>query len=191
MGGARAVRGRGPAQWAAFALVAHPTEVDVQVEAVRQRQTREDCREQLAAAKARCEAPRAEVWVLTDRLGGNPVHAGALRTDEAKGVVYRLGDGVLLVLQPVRAEGQPPWVPTVATLRSMASTKEQVKVRALHVRGVPLEPGEWSTLAVETELPSAAAGVRFTLELRDESGRSLRVEEIEVPPARGQGGSGR
>jgi len=65
-------------EWAAFELVTHPTEVDLQVDAVRPKLTLAACQEQLGAAPARCEPGRAEVWVLADRLGGHPAQAEPL-----------------------------------------------------------------------------------------------------------------
>jgi len=158
----------GRPEWAAFALVAHPTEVDLQIE------------EQLATAQARCEGGRAEVWVLADRLGGHAVQAQNLEADAATGSAYRLGDGLLLVVEP-KPKASPPWTPTTAKLRSWKTPQEEIKVRAVHVR--PGAPGEWGTLAVEAELPSPAAGGRFNLEFRGEGGQSLTIERVRIPPA--------
>jgi len=166
-------------EWAAFALVAHPTEVDLQVDAVRPKQTLAACQAQLAAAQARCEPGRAEVWVLADRLGGHAVQAELLDGEGAEGWAYRLGDGLLLVVKPMPKVG-PPWTPTAATLRSTTAQAEEVKVRAVHVR--PGAAGEWSTLAVEAELPSPAAGAQFDLEFRGEGGRSLTLKDVRIPP---------
>jgi uncharacterized protein (TIGR02268 family) len=171
-------------EWAAFALGAHPGgEVDLQVRAVRPRQPLESCQEQLAAAQARCEGGRAEMWVLADRLGGKAVQAKPVQAHNAKGTAYRLGDGVLLVVKPKKEAG-PPWVPTGAVLRSLAAPNEQVKARAVHVREGP--PGEWGEVAVEAALPSPAAGLLFDLELRGESGQNLTVRDVMLPPAEGE-----
>jgi len=171
--------GAGP-EWAAFALVAHPTEVDLQVDAVRPKQTLAACQEQLTATQARCEQGRAEVWVLADRLGGHAVQAQQLEVEGATGWAYRMGEGLLLVVTP-NPEVGPPWTPTAATLRGRDPPKEEVKVRAVHVR--PGAPGEWSALAVEAELPSPAAEKTFTLEFRGEGGRSLTLKDVQIPPA--------
>jgi uncharacterized protein (TIGR02268 family) len=178
-------------EWAAFALVAAPgSEVDLQVTAVRPRQALEPCQEQLAAAQARCEGARAEVWVLADRLGGKSAQAGNVETNEAKGTAYRLGDGLLLVLHPVKEKVGPPWTPTRAALRSSAASKEKVPVLAVHSRAGP--PGEWGEIAVEAALPSPAAGLRFDLEFRGERGQSLTVKNLELPrpsqPEKKEGG---
>jgi uncharacterized protein (TIGR02268 family) len=169
-------------EWAAFALVSHPGEVDLQVTAVRQRQTLEACQEQLAAEQARCAGARAEVWVLADRLGGKAVQAEQILARHAEGWAYQLGDVVLLVVTPTKKAG-PPWTPTEATLRGNEAPNEEVKVRAVHVREGQSAPGEWSTLAVEAELPTPAAGSAFILELRDGSGQSLTVDGVVIPPA--------
>jgi uncharacterized protein (TIGR02268 family) len=170
-------------EWAAFALVAHPTEVDLQVKAARPQQTPAACQEQRATAQARCEGARAEVWVLADRLGGHAAQAAPLDTKTATGSAYRLGDGLLLVLKP-RKQAGPPWTPTTATLRSQGASTEEVKVRAVHVR--PGALGEWGMIAVEAELPSPAAENTFDLELRGEGGQSLRVGEVGIPTAQGK-----
>jgi hypothetical protein len=175
-------------EWAAFLLISHPGEVDLQITAVRQRQTLESCQEQLAAAQARCAGERAEVWVLADRLRG--IQAEQIPAPDAEGWAYRLGDGVLLVVTPTKAAGQP-WTPTEATLRGTAAPNEEVKVRAVHVREGQRAPGEWGTLAVEAELPTPAAGRRFKLELRDGNGRSLTVDGVVIPPAAAEEGGER
>jgi uncharacterized protein (TIGR02268 family) len=167
-------------EWAAFELVAHPTEVDLQVEAARPQQILKACQEQLTTAQARCEAARAEVWVLADRLGGHAAQAAPIDTDMATGSAYRLGDGLLLVVKPTDKAG-PPWTPATATLRSEEAAAEEVKVRAVHVR--PGAPGEWGMIAVEAELPSLAAGVMFGVELLGESGQSLTMQGVMIPTA--------
>jgi uncharacterized protein (TIGR02268 family) len=167
-------------EWAAFALVAaQGNEVDLQVRAVRPRQALDPCQEPLAAAQARCEGARAEVWVLADRLGGQPVQAREIEVTKAKGTAYRLGDGLLLVLKPVKEEAGPPWTPTGAVLRSAAASKEEVPVRAVHSRAG--SPGEWGEIAVEAALPSPAAGKSFTLELSGARGQSLTVDRVTLP----------
>lgn len=167
-------------EWAAFALVAAPgSEVDLQVTAVRQRVALEPCQEQLAAAVARCEGTRAKAWVLADRLRGQPVQAKALQLGSATGTAYRLGDGLLLVLKPVKEKAGPPWTPTGAVLRSTKTPNEEVPVHAVHSRAGP--PGEWGEVAVEAALPSPAAGVRFILELRGAGGQSLTVGRVTIP----------
>ena len=169
-------------EWAAFALVAAPgNEVDLLVTAVRPRQTLEACQEQLAAAQARCEGARAEVWLLADRLGGKEVQAMDIRAEHAKGTAYRLGDGLLLVLKPVKEHAGPPWTPTGAVLRSSVAPEEEVAVLAVHNRAGP--PGEWGEAAVEAALPSPAAGLLFILELRGEGGQTLKVENVVIPPS--------
>jgi uncharacterized protein (TIGR02268 family) len=166
-------------EWAAFALVAAPgSEVDLQVTAVRQRQALEPCQEQLAAARARCEGARAEVWVLADRLGGQPVQADEVDTPQAKGTAYRLGDGLLLVLKPTKKAG-PPWTPTAAVLRHAVTPDKEVPVHAVHSRAGA--PGEWGEVAVEAALPSPAEALRLDLEFRGASGQRLTVKGVKFP----------
>ncbi|HVG61374.1 MAG TPA: DUF2381 family protein [Hyalangium sp.] len=163
-------------EWAAFALVAAPgSEVDSQVTAMRQRVALEPCQEQVA----RCEGARAEAWVLADRLGGQLVQAMVLDGKHAKGTAYRLGNGLLLVLKPVKKNVGPPWTPTAAVLRGEVAPNEKVPVHAVHVREGG--PGEWGEVAVEAALPSPAAGLRFILELRGTGGQSLTVDRVRIP----------
>jgi hypothetical protein len=107
------------------------------------------------------------------------VHVRRVDTKQAKGTAYRLGDGLLLVLKPKRNAG-PPWTPTGAVLRSRVASKKEASVLSVHSRAGP--PGEWGEVAVEAALPSPAAGVRFTLELKGSGGQSLRVDDVEIPP---------
>jgi hypothetical protein len=167
-------------EWAVFALVAAPgSDVDLQVTAIRPRQALDPCQAQLAAAQARCTGARAEVWVLADRLGGQPVQVKEVETDQAKGTAYRLGDRLLLVLTPMRKNAAPPWTPTGAVLRSSATSAEEVPVLAVH--SLPGPPGEWGEVAVEAALPSPAVGSRLDVELRGERRQSLTVKGVWLP----------
>lgn len=179
-------------EWAAFALVSQPGEVDLQVTAVRQRQTLESCQATLAEAQARRAGTRAEVWVLADRLGGSSAVAQPLNIPPmAHGWVYRFETSVLLVLTPTSAAGLELRTPIVATLRPSRKGSAEVRVRAVHVREAPLAPGAEGTLAVEADLPPPDVGGRFTLELRDESGQILEVKEVTIPLAVGEERSAR
>ena len=167
-------------EWATFALIAAPGgEVDLHVTAVRPRQAQDPCQAQLAAVQARCADTRAEVWVLADRLGGKSVEAREINTEQVKGTAYQLGDGLLLVLKPLKENAGPPWTPTAAVLRSVNTPNEEVPVRAVHVKEG--SPGEWGEVAVEAALPSPAAGFGFDLELRGERKQSLTVERMKIP----------
>ncbi|WP_224362579.1 DUF2381 family protein [Hyalangium versicolor] len=177
-------------EWAAFSLVSQPGEVDLQITAVRKRQTLASCQASLAEAQAHCANTRAEVWVLADRLAGSSVQAAPLKDSRVRGWVYRLGTQVLLVLTPTSAAGPEPWTPTAATLRYQNRDDTKVRVQAVHVREA-LTPGEWGTIAVETDLPATSKGAFFNLELLDEGGRSLKVNDVEIPLAPGKERAGR
>jgi uncharacterized protein (TIGR02268 family) len=179
-------------EWAAFALVSRPPEVDGRIDVVRQAQSLEACQAALAEARAHAESPRPEVWWLAERLGGSAASTllkGSPPQNDLTvlgGTAYRLATGVLLVFEVANAEGQQPWAPTEATLRSKEN-QAQVPVRTVAVRPARLEPGEQGQVAVEAELPPPEAGGKFTLELREPSGRSLTLKKVEIPAAPTQG----
>jgi uncharacterized protein (TIGR02268 family) len=174
-------------EWAAFALVSHPSTVDQRVDAVRPAQPLAPCQAALAQAQARCEGTRAEVWVLADRLGGAGVLKDSIKVQLLGklaikgGHVYRLATGVLVVVAVHNVTGQRHWSPTEATLRP-AGGQPAVRVRAVAVRGGRIAPGEVGQVAVEADLPSPDAVPPFTLELRDASGWSLRLQKLKIPP---------
>jgi uncharacterized protein (TIGR02268 family) len=182
-------------EWAVLALVSRPPEVDGRIDVVRRPQSLESCQAALAEARAQAERPRAEVWVLAERLGGRAVPAAPLEGTgeqsglQVEGTVYRLATGLLLVLQVRNTTGQPPWVPMEAVLRSNENGA-QVAVRTVAVKPERIAPGEEGEVAVDAELPSLEAGKYFTLELRDESGRSLTVRKVELPAAPAKKGGG-
>jgi uncharacterized protein (TIGR02268 family) len=176
-------------EWAAFALVSRPPEVDARVDVVRRPQSLEACQAALVQARAQGAAPRSELWRLADRLAGAAVEVKALsmaldtqdglRAEEGK--AYRFATGVLLVLSVSDAADAPPWAPTEATLRSTSGLP--VPVRAVSVREGPIKPGEKGQVVVEAEPPPPEAGRIFTLELRAADGRSLTLEHMELLPA--------
>jgi uncharacterized protein (TIGR02268 family) len=176
-------------EWATLALVFHPTEADGQVDVVRPKLTLESCQAELARAQARGEDSPAAVWVLSDRLRGGSVQSLRLKLALAQGWAYRFKDGVLLVLQVKKGVVPQPWTPTGATLRSEGDPKQEVKVRAVHVREGPLAPGEWSPVAVEADLPPPGE-TDFTLELRGAGGRRLVIGHVRFPRAPGKQGPG-
>jgi len=176
-------------EWAAFALVSHPSEVDMQLEVVRQRQTLESCQAEMARQKA--GGRRAEVWVFADRLRGSSVRSQRIRGPKAHGWIYRFEAGLLLVAQGRLGKGQRPWTPTSATLRAQEGSKEEVRVLSVQVREGPLVPGELPPVAVEAVLPSSAAGASFILELRGEGGQRLEIDRVFLPPVPREQGDGR
>ena len=178
----------GPEQWAAFALVSRPEQVDLRIEVVRGQQSIEACQAELAAAKAHGEPGNADVWGLADQLGGHAVQAaaftaswGAASLRAQEGVAYRLATGVLLVLLIQNKTGQPAWAPTEGTLRSTNKTKEAVTVRTVSLRQGPIAPGAVGWVAVEAALPAPAAGRYFELRLGDPSGRVLTLGPMQIP----------
>ncbi len=178
-------------EWAVLALVSRPGEVDLQLDVIRQRQTLEACQAELAQARARGESSLAEVWVLADRLRGSTVQSQQVHHDRARGWAYRFEDGLLLAVEVWMGDGQQPWTPTAAVLRSRIDPRQEARVHAVHVREGSLTAGKWGPVAVEAALPSLAAGNIFILELRDAGGRSLVIDGVQFPSASVDQGGGR
>jgi uncharacterized protein (TIGR02268 family) len=173
--------GRPPAR-AAFALVAHASDVDTLINVARQEPAAPACPAEVRAA---VRAPEdllllgymGESGVLTAEIGS--------RTDDAhgfeslQGVAYR-GKGWLMFQVAIRnMRGPQPWVPTEATLTS--KTGETLRGRVvLEEQGEPA-PGGFLRVLVVTEETPAGAGLVFILELRGADGRTLVIPEVKVP----------
>jgi hypothetical protein len=123
------------------------------------------------------------VWVLARRLGEASVtfkrilpiqqQSGADGLSVQQGVLYRAGTFWLLVLTIDNAADQEPWVPTEAMLTPVTPTPTPVAVRTVSLEEGPLAPGARGRLAVETDVPPAAAGTAFQLTVRSAGGRQL------------------
>jgi hypothetical protein len=96
---------------------------------------------------------------------------------------------LLLVLTIDNALDQEPWVPTEATLtpETLASAPA-VAVRTVSLEEGPLAPGARGRLAVETDLPPAAAGTAFKLTVRGTGGRQLTYRVVLPKPQAPEGG---
>lgn len=176
-------------EWATFTLLVDPTEVDTRLHVKRRPQPLEACQAELAHARALCDRSSAEVWVLARRLGEasvtfihllpSPDKGSASGLSIQRGVLHRAGTFWLLVLTVDNAADQEPWGPTEATLtpETLASAPA-VAVRTVSLEEGPLAPGARGRLAVETELPPAAADRSFKLMVRGTGGRQLTYKVV-------------
>lgn len=173
--------GRTPAR-AVFALVASPSGVDTLINVTRQAPTVPVCP---AEVRAGVRGPEdllllgymGESGVPTAKL--NPTRDDAQGFESLEGVAYR-GKGWLMFQVRIRnMRGPQPWVPTEATLTSMAGEKLRGRV-VLEGQGAPA-PGEPVRVLVVTDEPPAGAGLVFILEVSGADGRGLAFPPVKVP----------
>ncbi len=173
--------GKAPTR-AAFALVAHPSDVDAFVTVARQQPAAPACPAEVRAA---VRAP--EDLLLLGYMGESGVPTAEIPQDRdaaqglesAQGVTYR-GKGWLMFQVAIRNKrGPQPWVPTEATLTS--KTGEKLRGRVVREEQGEPAPGERVRVLVVTEEPPAGAGLVFILELSGADGRTLAIPEVKLP----------
>jgi uncharacterized protein (TIGR02268 family) len=197
--------GNAPTQ-ATFALVSHPSEVDSQVEVIRQPQSAETCQGELAEGKARLAEKDTELQslriraaasgpaglILAGLLGeegvktvrskahASPAAQGVLRLLRRKGVLSFRAAAWAAVAVEVKNIGEQPWKPGTARLVSMTMGTPAKGVSA-SMEGQTLAPGECTLVVVETEAPPANAGELFRLEMFGADGaRDLSISGVRV-----------
>jgi uncharacterized protein (TIGR02268 family) len=202
--------GKAPTQ-ATFALVSASSEVDSQVEVVREAQSAEACHSELVDAKAILVQKEAELAVLRAREGVNgpaglilagmlgeggvramrslvsfsPDVRHGLRVVLRSALSFRASEWAAVSLE-VRNAGEEPWSPGMAKLTSM-KTGKPVTVVSVSMRHAQLAPGESVLVVVETVPPPANAGEEFTLELFGaDGGRALSINGVRVHNAEEQ-----
>jgi uncharacterized protein (TIGR02268 family) len=173
--------GKAPAR-AAFALVAHPSDVDTLITVARQEPAAPACPAEVRAA---VRAP--EDLVLLGYMGESGVPTAIIPQDyddaqgleSMQGVAYR-GKGWLMFQVAIRnMRGPQPWVPTEATLTS--KTGEKLRGRVVREeQGEPVPGGRVRVLVV-TEEPPKGAGLVFTLEVSGPDDRSLAFPPVTIP----------
>ena len=131
---------------AEFSLVAHPSEVDTEIDVARREEPPPAC-----PTCAPCAALSPADAIASGLIDEDGVQTGELRgfTDAASGfewkpgITYRAADWVLVDVEIVPRLRHPAWRPTGATLTS--------KTGEARVRAVKVEPGK---------LPEGGAGAR-------------------------------
>lgn len=168
---------------AELALVAHPSEVDTEIDIALPEVPDTPCQ----ASCTRCAAMDAADAIAAGLIQGDGVRTKKVRgfTDakggfELKdGVSYRTKTWVLVDVQIIPPSGSPAWRPTGATLTS--------KTGEARVRAVKLEPGMEPSVVrvlVTTAPPPTSAGLEFTLHLNGADGApSLSIPAVTLPPA--------
>jgi uncharacterized protein (TIGR02268 family) len=173
--------GKSPAR-AAFALVAHASDVDTLINVARQEPTAPAC-----PAEVRAEVRAPEDLLLLGYMGkgGVPTTKIPSRNDAAhglesgEGVAYR-GKGWLMFQVEIRNKrGPQPWVPTEATLTS--KTGEKLRGRVVRAGQGETPPGEFVRVLVVTEEPPDSAGLVFILEVSGPDDRSLAFPPVTIP----------
>jgi uncharacterized protein (TIGR02268 family) len=173
--------GRPPAR-AAFALVAHASDVDTLINVARQQPAAPVC-----PAEVRAEVRAPEDLLMQGYMGESgvptaPIDArwdAAQGLESARGVAYR-GKGWLMFQVAIRnLRGPQPWVPTEATLTS--TTGEKLRGRVVREEQGETPPGEAVRVLVVTEEPPAGAGLVFILEVSGADGRTLAIPRVTIP----------
>jgi uncharacterized protein (TIGR02268 family) len=175
--------GKAPAL-AEFALVAHPFEVDTDINVSRPKEPETAC--QTACAPCAALSPTDAVTsgffdadgVQTGRVDVLPPTAGGFAANP--GVIYRAKGWVLVDVEIKPPPEHSTWRPTGATLTS--------KTGEVRVRAVKVQPGTfpgWLRVLVQPDVPPTGAGLQFALNLHGPEGApSLLIPEVNLPPAK-------
>ena len=168
---------------AEFSLVAHPSEVDTEIDVARPEESPTACPTcapcaALSAADAIASGFIGSDGVVTRPLGSFTDAASGFESKE--GVTYRAGLWVLVDVEIIRPPGQPAWRPTGAALTS--------KTGEARVRAVKVKPGTKPNtvrVLVTTDPPPSSAGLDFTLHLTGAQGApSFSIPAVTLPPAK-------
>ncbi|MDY7231407.1 DUF2381 family protein [Hyalangium rubrum] len=174
---------------AVLALVAHPTEVDGQVQVVRQPLSSEALQARLEAALARCEAGGLAKVVLSGAVDDQGVTVelleGRCHWRGLQGIplqspmVYRSWKSFVVIIPLHLPAGGTPWTPGEARLLDAEGRVVQRMPVWLDV--VRLTPGGTGSLAVEMDLRPEDAGRFFVLEVREKDGeRGVVIERVRL-----------
>lgn len=172
-----------------LALVAHPTEVDGQVQVVRQALSSEALQARLEAALARCEAGALAKVVLSgavDKQGvtmellDRPHHWNGLRKVPLQASkAYRSWKLFVAVIPLHLPAGGTPWVPGEARLLDAGG--QVVRRMPVWMDMARFEPGQSGVLAVEVERLSEELGKTFSLEVREREGeRGVLIQQVRL-----------
>ncbi|ADO70267.1 conserved uncharacterized protein [Stigmatella aurantiaca DW4/3-1] len=181
--------GRAPRR-AAFVLVTDLTEVDIRIDVRRPELPAMPC-----PNEAQPRAPLPEDFVLLGYVGEEGVSATPIKDVDAPsqglsavvGYSYR-GHGWGLVAVLINNHfSQPPWTPRQATFTGTRGPSLQARL-VVEGEGM-IGPGEQGRVLAVVDMPTLSADTFFTLELRGESGRTLKLPNIRFPKAMMEGGN--
>jgi hypothetical protein len=170
---------------AEFALVAHPSEVDAEIDVARA----EKPGPPTPPACAPCAPMSAAAAITSGLIDGHGVRTSTFSgfTDTASGFVskpgvsYRAASWVLVDVEILRPPRHSAWRPAQATLTSKNGA---ARMRAVRVEPDTLRPQRVRVL-VETDVPPPSAGLEFTLHLHGAAGSpSFSIPAVTVPPAK-------
>jgi uncharacterized protein (TIGR02268 family) len=169
---------------AEFSLVAHPSEVDTEIDVARREESPTAC-----PTCASCAAMNPADAIASGLIGKDGVRTQALPSirdtatgfDSQRGVTYRAAGWVLVDVEIIPPPGHPAWRPTGAALTS--------KTGEARVRGVKVAPGVSDSRAVRvlvtTDPPPPSSGLEFILHLNGADGApSLSIPAVTLPPAK-------
>jgi uncharacterized protein (TIGR02268 family) len=180
--------GRAPSR-AAFVLVTHPTEVDAQIDVQRPEPPAAPC-----PSEAQLRVPRPEDFVLLGYVDESGVSVVPLKAiaNELQGLLvisslfYRGKGWALVSLNIQNRPTHSRWVLREAVFsRPMGPS---LQARLVMEGGGMIEPGEIGRALAVIDMPSLSADTSFTLELRGEDGRSLKIPDVHFPKAVMEGG---
>jgi uncharacterized protein (TIGR02268 family) len=170
---------------AEFWLVAHPSEVDTEIDVARPEESPPDCQAPCAPCAAMSAADVIASGFIDSDGVGTRVFRGfkdaATGFESQDGVTYRARNWVLVDVEIIPPPGHPAWRPTGATLTS--------KTGEARVRAVKIEPGKQYPGAVRvlvtTDVLPPSAGLEFTLHLNGPEGApSFSIPAVTLPPAK-------
>jgi uncharacterized protein (TIGR02268 family) len=171
-------------EFAEFALVSHPSEVDTELEVARREQPDTACQTTCAPCTA-MSATDAVAVGLFEKHGVQTGTVAPFKDDESgfssqMGVSYRAKSWVLVDVEILLPPGHLAWRPAAATL---ASKTGEARVRAVKVEPNKQYPAQVRVL-VETDVPPPSAGLDFALQLHGPEGTpSLLIPKVKLPPA--------
>jgi uncharacterized protein (TIGR02268 family) len=180
--------GQFPAK-AVLALVGHPTEVDGQVQVLRQPLSSEALQARLEAALARCEAGGLakavlagavdEEGVTVERLAGGFHWNGLERVSLHPPRAYRSRKRIVIAVRLHLPAESVPWMPDEARLLDAAGSV--VRRMPVWMDTDQLAPGQTGVISVELERHPEGLGKVFSLEVREKGGaRGVLIERVEL-----------
>ena len=180
--------GRVPAR-AGFVLVTDPTQVDTRIDVRRPEPPAAPC-----PSEAQPRVPLPEDFVLLGYVGDTGVSVVPIKgvRDAAQGLStisgrFYLGEGWALVSVEIENRStHPRWTPREATFSRPMGPPLQARL-VMEGDGM-IEPGEVGRALAVVDMPDLNADTSFTLELRGEDSRSLKIPDVRFPKAVREGG---